>query len=93
MERFWQWWARVMIFAMVVGPGDAARSNASRCPGHRHSLKPARTPEQGGSTLSAECTFSPQCAHSTLPVLYYYNVHRCTTALLTPTTTWPTRAH
>ena len=73
------------IFA-VVGPGDAARSNAERCPGHRHSLKPARTPEQGGSSLSAECTFSPQCAHSALPVLYYYNVHRCTTALLTPTT-------
>ena len=76
-ERFLQWWALVM-------PREVMRSALS--PGHRHSLKPARTPEQGGSSLSAECTFSPQCAHSALPVPYYYNVHGCTTALLTPTT-------
>ena len=74
--RFLQWWAWVM-------PREVMRSALS--PGHRHSLKPARTPEQGGSSLcrvhilATVCTLC-QCTQ------YYYNVHGCTTALLTPTT-------
>ena len=74
------------IFA-VVGPDDAARSNAELCPGHRHSLKPARTPEQGGSSLCRECTFSPrvctlcQCRTTTT----------CTDA--PPPSSLPQRAH
>ena len=74
--RFLQWWALVM-------PREVMRSALS--PGHRHSLKPARTPEQGGSSLCRESAHSRHSVH-TLPVPYYYNVHGCTTALLTPTT-------
>ena len=40
--RFLQWWALWM-------PREVMRSALS--PGHRQSLKPARTPEQGGSSL------------------------------------------
>ena len=72
------------IFA-VVGPLDATRSNAERSQPRAPALSKAGTDARTGREQSLQSAHSRHSVH-TLPVPYYYNVHGCTTALLTPTT-------